>query len=219
VGSDWHRVVIRALYDGLWLAGPGRGRPWHIGDQLEHLIARPRMALWRPGPDIAVHLTAGSQAYVSFDTRTEGMPPFIVEVVSRTTWKNDIGEGDTPETYGKVFGYGFAGVQEYLVFDPHEEWLGTPLRAWRQTAEGFVPWPAAVDGRWYSQALGVSLAVELPLLRVYDGEGRLKPVFDEEHRRAEQAEQRAERERLRAEQAEQRAAALEAELRRLRGEG
>ncbi len=246
LGSDWHRAAIRALYDSLWAAAAQAGLPWHVGDQLEHLIPRPGMADWRPSPDIAVHLTAGQGSYTSFDTRAEGMPPFVVEVVSRSTWRHDIGAGTTPDSYGKVFGYGYAGVREYLVFDPDVEWLGAPVRAWRRTAQGFVPWEAGPDGRWHSTTLGLSLEVQAPLLRVYDAAGLLLPIFREAHQRIEHAlgqarraeleaeaerqraeaerqraeteRQRAETERQRAEQAEQRAATLEAELRRRQGE-
>ncbi len=218
VGPDWHRTAIRALHDSLWAAAAQAGLPWHVGDQLEHLIPRPGMADWRPSPDIAVHLSAGQRAYISFDTRAEGMPPFVVEVVSRSTWRHDIGAGSTLNDYGKVFSYSYAGVQEYLVFDPQQEWLGAPMRAWRRTATGFVPWEAGPDGRWHSTTLGLCLEVQAPLLRVYDAAGLLLPIFREAHQRIEHALGQAQAARLRAEQAEQRAAALEAELRRLRGD-
>lgn len=210
VGTDVHQTAIRRLCDSLWLAGPERGLPWHVSSQLMILIGKIEGKYWRPSPDVFVHPAGGTEPRTSWDVAVAGVPPFVVEVASPATWEDDLTI--------KRRTYGYVGVQEYLVFDPTTELLGSPMQAWHATDEGFVPWPAGADGHWHSAVLPVSLQPQGLLLRVYDEAGALVPIIDEQARRiAEQARLAREQER-RAEEQARHIAALEAELRRLRGE-
>jgi len=217
VGADWHQTAIRVVNEGLLLAGPERGLPWHIGNQLTTLMGRVGSKDWNPSPDIAVHPTAGPTPMASFDTRVHGAPPLVIEVASEGTYKYDL--GTKRRTYGRV------GVREYLLFDPTQAYLGMAVRAWHARPHGFVPWHAERDGRWHSQALGVSFLPEGLLLRVFDADGqKLLHTSEQERRDAERRRVIAEQER-RAQEQEQsladltrRLAELEAENRRLRGE-
>jgi hypothetical protein len=102
-------------------------------------------------------------------------------------------------------------VEEYLVFDPTREWLGTAVRAWHATARGFTTWPAGRDGRWHSRVVPVSFQPEGLLLRVDDDQGvRMLHALEAARRVYEQAQ--------RAEEQARHIAKLEAEIRRLRGE-
>lgn len=203
VGTDIHQTAIRRLCDSLWLAGPERGLPWHVSSQLTVLMGKIEGKNWRPSPDIMVHPTGGSEPRTSWDVAVEGVPPFVVEVASPATWEYDLSV--------KRRTYGYVGVQEYLVFDPTSELLGTPVQAWHATGDGFVPWPAEADSQWHSAVVPVSLQPEGLMLRVYDDPGAPVPIIGEQARRI------AEQARLAEEQARH-IAALEAELRRLRGE-
>ncbi len=189
VGADWHQTAIRVANEGLLLAGPEQGLPWHVGNQLTVLMGRIRNKEWRPSPDLSVHPTAGPEPVTSLDTRVHGVPPLIIEVASEGTWRYDVG--------AKRRSYGRVGVQEYLVFDPTQEWLGTAVRAWHVTPRGFAAWPAARDGRWHSRVLSVSFQPEGTLLRVLDSKGVLMPHLGEQARRI--AELEAENRRLRGE--------------------
>lgn len=210
VGADWHQTAIRVANEGLLLAGPERGLPWHVGNQLTTLMGRIGTKEWRPCPDLSVHPTAGHDPVKSFDTRLYGPPLLVIEVASESTWHYDV--------EAKRRSYGRVGVQEYLVFDPTQEWLGEPVRAWRATPRGLVPWAPGRDGCWHSRVLGISFEPEGMLLRVIDQSGERMPHVSEQARRLrDQARTLDEQTRTLDEQA-RRLAALEAEIRRLRGD-
>jgi len=195
VGSDLHQTAIRALYEGLWLAGRKDELPWHVSTQLMVLMGRVGGKEWHPSPDVFVHPTAGPEPRVSFDVRVEGVPPFVAEVVSEATWGYDV--------EGKRFGYDYVGVREYIAFDPTTELLGASVRAWRAADEGFEEWLPGADGRWHSRVLAVAFQPDGPLLRVFDRNGAPLPTFDEQA--------------LQREGQARRVVELESELRRLRG--
>ena len=176
VGSSLHQMAITTLYDSLRLAGPERGRPWCVGNQLTLVVERPDGTLYRPSPDILVHSTAGDRDRDEFDTRVEGAPALIVEVVSPTTWRRDIDR--------KAAWYAYAGVQEYFVFDPTGDLLGARTWAQRLTGRRFARWAPASNGRWVSEALDIALDLQGTLVRVYDqGEGgALVPTVTEQAR-------------------------------------
>jgi len=183
VGSDFHQDAIRVARDGLVLAGPERGLPWHVSVQLMVLMGAvgPKRD-WRPSPDVFVHPTAGPESRSSFDARAEGVPPLVIEVASPETYRYD--------QAGKRDGYFVAGVEEYLLFDPTGDLLGIQIRAWRRQEEAFVPWTAEADGRWHSGAIPVSFRPEGLLLRVYDAIGVQMPTISEQARRIAEQERR-----------------------------
>jgi Uma2 family endonuclease len=232
VGADWHQDAIRVANEGLLLAGPDRGLPWHVGNQLTVLMGTVNGKPWRPCPDLSIHPTLGPTPLLSLDTRLHGVPTVIIEVASERTYRYDLG--------AKRRAYAQVGVQEYLLFDPTQDWLRTAVRAWHATARGFTPWEARRGGRWHSQVLDVSFEPQGRLLRVFDQDGVLQPHVSEtarerereaaEHLRqvaeieAEHRRQMAEQQRRVADQQRQmtvqqrRVAELEAEIRKLRGE-
>lgn len=206
VGSSLHQLAITTLYDSLRLVGPERGLPWCVGNQLTLAIPRPNGSVYRPSPDILVHPTAGEMDRTEFDTRVEGAPALIAEVVSPTTWRRDIDR--------KADWYAYVGVQEYFVFDPMGDQLGAHVWARRLVGRHFKRWAAGPDGRWASATLGITLDVQGALVRVYDERGALVPTIIEQARRL------AEHDRLLAlRQAEhdREIARLQAELRALKG--
>ncbi|MGH2386875.1 MAG: Uma2 family endonuclease, partial [Chloroflexota bacterium] len=165
VGTEWHQEAAGALADALREAA-SRGRlSWGVCEEiaLEGLLyedGRP----YDPRPDVMVlaqPLPSGGLAAVS--VAEVGAPLLIVEVASRSTSANDIGE--------KRHAYAAIGVAEYMVFDPSGSLLPTSLPAWRLVSGVYVPWRPASDGWWRSEVLGVSFHPRPPHLEVRDREG------------------------------------------------
>jgi len=212
MGSDLHQTAIRVIIEGLLQAGPERGLPWHVSSQLMVLMPKERLGgkNWPPSPDVFVHPTAGPRSRTSWDVAVEGVPPFVAEVASPSTWDYDAG--------AKGRAYWYVGVREYLLFDPTTELLGEEVRARRQTERGmWGPWEPEADGRWHSSVLGVSFRPQGTLLRVYDGQGVLLPTISEQTRRIQEQERLLAEQARRTDEQARRIAELEAELQRLRG--
>ena len=141
-----------------------------------------------------------SNAYVISE---QGKPPdFILEVASRSTGRIDTG--------AKRDDYESLGVREYWRFDETGEYHGTRLAGDRLTEDGKYE-PIAIsevaDGvlEGYSAALNLNLRWEDGQLKWHD------PKTDEHIATFESEREARLREQVRAD-------ALEAELRRLRGE-
>ncbi len=203
VGSSLHQGAIVALFTSLTLCGPRRGLPWFVGNQLRIVIPRAGgVAPYQPAPDLLVHPTLTSASRSSLYLAADGPPALVIEVASpATALESDV---NLTAPTGKPRVYEAIGVAEYLVFDPGGDLLGTQVWARRAGPRGYEPWAPGADGRWASAALGIAFAPRGLLLRVYDQDGALVPTTDEA------VAQRDEERR--------RVAALEAELRRLRGE-
>jgi len=215
VGADWHQDAIRALSTSLKTLADERGWPWHVGDQLTVVGAKPDGTDWRPGPDISIHPRLGPEKRQDIDVRVDGPPSLVIEVASRSTWAYDV-SGESirrgKRQAGKAYGYlNLMRVPEYLVFDPHGEFLAGQVRAWRRVGDAVEEWQPNADGRYDSQALGISFHPDGPLLllRVFDPDGRPVPYWFEARR--ENIAVRRENAAL-----QQRIADLEAALERLR---
>jgi Uma2 family endonuclease len=216
LGSSAHQGAITTLDDGLNACGRERGLPWYVGNQTRIVIPRQGRRNAHLSPDILVHPTLGGGSRDSLFIAMDGPPALAIEILSPSTaLERDLKEG-SPEA--KPAAYAALGIPEYIAFDPLSEFVTEQVWARRLGPSGYEPWLPEADGRWHSQALGVSFAPQGFLLRVYDQEGQLVPLSSEtraENRRlralaAEAAAREAERER--------RIAALEAQLRELRGE-
>ncbi len=217
VGSSSHQGAIVALYEGLGNCGRKRGLPWFIGNQLTVLIPREgRKPPLQPSPDILVHPTLSAGHRSSLDVVKDGPPALVIEVVSPSTAIDRDLNVSLP--IGKPGVYAAAGIPEYLVFDPLAEFLPERVRGWRLSQRGNTPWLPDDRGHWVSDTLGVSFAPQGPLLRVYDQDGNLMPLYAEAIDTIVAREREvAAREREIAAQ-DREIAALQAELRRLRGE-
>lgn len=160
------------------------------------------------GPDLFVALGVdGKKRRKSWLVWEENdkFPDLIVEIVSPSTKEKDL--SDNLELYAKVF-----RTREYFWYDEEAgEWAG-----YRLVGDNYVPIEPNERGWRWSEVLGAWFGVsDAPYrgwryrwLRLYDREGRLIPT----------GEERAEQERQQREQLERRLAALEAELKKLRGE-
>ena len=167
-GSDWHLQAILAFYDALLRHKVQGEFAWYVTAEvliladLEERTDNP----WRSMPDVYVAVDGPHRQRVSYDTR-DGLPypQFVCEVVSKDTWRKDVAE--------KQRVYADTGVLEYIVFDPTQEFLRQPLRAWRQTDAGWVRWLPDADGFLVSTVLGLRFRAEDVLLRVYNSAGRI----------------------------------------------
>jgi len=125
----------------------------------------------------------------------------VIEIASPSTARpRDLAER-TPR--GKPAAYAALGIAEYLVFDPVGDFVPAGLWARRLGPDGYEPWQPGADGRWHS-ALDISFVPDGSFLRVHDQDGQLVLTGLELR-----AQNRRQLDQL---------AALEAELRRLRGE-
>ena len=166
VGTEWHQEASGDAADKLREGGRRRGALWGVCEQvaltgLRHADGRP----YDPRPDVMVlpaPLPSGRMSSIALSDA--GVPLLIVEVASRRTVGNDVGE--------KRDAYEAIGVSEYLVFDPDGVLLSTPLLAWRLDGGTYRSWLPEADGTWRSAALGLSFVPTQPLLGVRDHQGR-----------------------------------------------
>jgi hypothetical protein len=148
-------------------------------------------------------------------------PDFVLEITSRSTRSKDQGP--------KRGTYAFLGVQEYMQYDPTQDYLRPPLQGFRLVGENYEPLPrTTLPDRTlvlHSEVLGLELRLNDGVLRFFDPTTSRYLLSYQE---AEQARQAAEQARQAAETrarqeataraaAEARLAELEARLRGLQG--
>ena len=206
-----------------------------VGDDLHMLFSEPGKARQsRLSPDVLVALAVPRRATRSdYDTDLLGPPDFVLEVVSRSTWKHDLGR--------KLDCYQRLGVRECLFFDAtradlagtgeelwgfaltperrkplKEEVLPNGERGIRSAALGLVAYVAertppaepretwALTMRWHDPLTGADIPD-------YD---EARAAMQAERARAEAAEHEAQAARARTEVAQRRIAELEERLRR-----
>jgi Uma2 family endonuclease len=174
------------------------------------------------GPDVAVVFGVRAQRnWSTFDVSEEGVrPALIIEVTSPETRGIDI--------INKVEIFALAGVAQYIIVDVRQ-WKGVDtlyLLGYQLTARGYEVLAPDELGRFWIEPLGVWIGLLDNRVTCFDAAGA--PIGDypevdtaraEAEARAETAEARAAAEAQARVQAEARLRKLEAELRRLRGEG
>ena len=166
--------------------------------------------LQEPAPDLAVipNLTTKGQEHPSFNTVAEGTRPCLVVEVISPRYAGD----DTT----KVTIYAQAGVQEYIIINPHfEDWAAPyELTGYRLEQGQYAPIQPDEAGRLYSATTNVWFGLDESERNLVLEDGDSNQVLLDN--------QAAHAARLRAEAqmaaAEQRAAAAEAEVSRLRAQ-
>ena len=161
------------------------------------------------GPDVAVfaNLRNDWDGGILEVVETGARPVLVVEITSTSTRLNDFGP--------KKAYYHQAGVPLYIIVDtrPGTKRHRMKLHGFRRTPEGYDPLPLDDQGWLRVEPLGIWLAIEEDRIVSIDGQtGERIGDF------AEQVRARAEAE-ARNRDLEARMLAMEAELRRLRGEG
>jgi Uma2 family endonuclease len=120
----------------------------------------------------------------------EGRPPcLIIEVTSDSSRNEDV--------FDKKALYERLGVEEYVLFDPLQDYLRPALQGFRLVNGRYQPIPAGMDGAILSQTTGVILRIEERGIRAVDAATGV-PILSNEEVRAELARLRAENARLRS---------------------
>ena len=104
-----------------------------------------------------------------------GMPDFVLEIVSPSTWRRDLG--------AKRARYAALGVGEYWLHDPHGRYLQPALAGYRLVDGSYVPLPSQGRARGLSirsDVLALDVLLEGERLRFFDPVGkRFLPTYDE----------------------------------------
>ena len=135
-------------------------------------------------PDLFVAFGGEERSYRRSYKLWEDPPPeFVLEVLSKKTWKKDRGlKKDT---------YEFLGVQECWLYDPRVRWLDAPLEGYRLRGGVYEAIEATSEGRFESEALGLELRLRDGELRFFEPKtGAYIRTFDEAEDAAEAAERR-----------------------------
>ena len=161
-------------------------------------------------PDVFVVFGAASHQRETYKLWEEpgGVPDFVLEILSPSTWRKDLGE--------KRALYASLGVGEYWLYDPRGRFMQPTLAGHRLIGGSYVPLPATESpgGRSIrSPVLGLDLRLAEERLRFFDPvTARYLPDMAEswEESRISERERRTLETRARASEA--RAGALEAKL-------
>ena len=182
-----------------------RGDVYVSGDLLIYYEeGNPRVSV---APDVFVVFGVADRVRMNYKLWEEGeVPAFVLEVASRSTWREDLGR--------KRGVYARLGVKEYWQYDPTGEYFSPVLQGLRLASGAYERQPAmeSLDGTLSlrSETLGLELRAKGGEMRFHDPvTGRNLPSYSELHaaRREEAVARRA---------AEARVAELEALLRERR---
>jgi Uma2 family endonuclease len=140
-------------------------------------------------PDCFVVFGVPAHNRDTFRTWEEGAVPSVVfEITSKTTRREDT---ETKfEVYQNVW-----RVDEYILFDPTEEYLSPPLAGFRRSRATLVPMKANKDGSLTSRRLGLTFARDGGQLRLHDTVTGAIVLTAEEQRTAAERRQRERAER------------------------
>ncbi len=216
--SNRHRIAMNALIRSMLTVMADRTDYFVGGNMFIYFNREQARNRDFRGPDFFVVLnvdgTQDRQGWVVWDE--EGRyPDVIVELMSRSTASNDLGDKKT--IYEQVF-----RTPNYYVFDPFD---ANSLRGWCLNWQfGYQELTPNERGWLWCERLGLWLGTwegiiedkSAVWLRFYNPEGNLILLPEEaERQRAETERQQAETERQRAETEHQRAERLAAKLREL----
>ena len=129
----------------------------------------------RLAPDVFVVFNVSNRKRNSYVTYDEGKPPdFVLEVLSESTWRRDMGAKKTI--------YQNMGVLEYWILDPVDAYVDPPpLKGFRLIGEHYEPIPPipGVGIAYASDVLGLELRLADGVFRIRDpttGEDLRDPV-------------------------------------------
>ena len=222
--NDAQLAAMHYGIGALWVYYQDRDDVYVSGDLLMYYEeGNPRVSV---APDVFVVFGVEDRMRMRYLVWEEGKAPdFVLEVASKSTWREDL--GPKREVYARL------GVKEYWMYDPTGEYFAPVLQGLRLAGSAYVRQLAVTspDGALTltSETLGLELRAQGGEMRFRDpATGHMLLSQSEEHAARRAAETRAEavaeREvaairaaEIRAEAAEARVAELEALLRERRG--
>ena len=157
-------------------------------------------------PDVFVAFGVGKKERRIYQIWNEGKPPdFVLEFSSPNTYRKD--QNEKKHLYAEI------GILEYFLYDPERRLLPIPILGFRLVDGEYLPIQPDADGHVYSEVLDLELRLRGDEFGFYDlnNEKWLETPATVATIRAEEAENRAEKEAAARLQAE-------AELARLREE-
>ena len=215
--NDWQLWAIIRLISSLGLHYRGRPDVQAGGNNL--IYYEEGDPAKRIAPDVYVAFDVPKRKRMVYKVWEEGKAPdFVLEVASRSTWRQD--RSRKRKLYAKL------GVREFWLFDPQGKFFDLPLEGYVLEGRAYRPLPGHVEnGGWVmrSQVLGLDLVARGEELRLRNLDtGELLPNLEEAEDRAAQessarrkAEARANREAEARQTAEARIAELEARIQEL----
>ena len=120
----------------------------------------------RIAPDMYVVMNGGHRMRDTYKVWEEpgGIPDFVLEIVSPSTWRTDLGP--------KRDRYAALGVGEYWLHDPHANFMHPALAGYRLVGGAYEPIPGikSPDGTLtiHSDTLGLDLFLQGEDLRFFD---------------------------------------------------
>ena len=183
--GEYQSITWRYLLDALKSHYRGRG-VYAAGDLFVYLEeGNPRNCI---APDLFVVLGASDHKRDTYKVWEEpgGMPDFVLEIVSPSTWRTDLG--------AKRARYASLGVGEYWLHDPHGRYLKPALEGYRLVDGAYVPLPSQIGARGRSirsDVLGLDVLLDGERLRFFDPVGeRFLRTYDEAEARIAELERR-----------------------------
>ena len=117
-------------------------------------------------PDLFVVMNGGHRMRDTYKVWEEpgGMPDFVLEIVSPSTWRTDLGP--------KRDRYAVLGVGEYWPYDPHANFMHPALAGYRLAGRAYesIPGIESPEGTLTirSETLGLDLCLQGEILRFFD---------------------------------------------------
>ena len=183
--GEYQSVTWRYLVAALKNHFRGRG-VYAAGDLFVYLEeGNPRNCI---APDLFVVLGAGDHLRDTYKVWEEpgGLPDFVLEIVSPSTWRQDL--GPKRERYASL------GVTEYWLHDPHARHLRPPLAGHRLVDGVYEALPVRDTLRGpsiRSDVLRLELCLDGERLRFFDpARERFLRSYEEAEARIEEAEAR-----------------------------
>ena len=199
--SDMHRRILTRIIQTLENHFKKRPEVYVSGDILMYYLeGQPQRVV---APDALVTFGIGQKPRLTYKVWEEGkVPDFVMEMSSKTTYRNDLGE--------KRDLYASLGIQDYVLYDAEGLYLPTSLMGFTLVDGSYVEISPTADGGIYSEILGLEFRLRDMDCGIYDP---VSGVWLQTP--AEAAEARAETAETRAENAEAEAAELREQLARL----
>ena len=156
--STLHRKVMNDLIEGLENRYAQVPDVW-VGGNLFLCYERGNPAA-RRAPDVLLAKGVAKYDRPNYLLWEEVPPSLIIEVTSRKTRNEDLHE--------KKPLYERLGVEEYVLFDPHGDYLRPRLQGYRLQGGRYQPIPLEEDGSLRSRTTGVTFRPEGKRLRMVD---------------------------------------------------